>query len=333
MTALSGHYWTVAPVVRALLRPPAAPPGEPFGIDVVDPTVGRVRLTGVLHAPGAATTLLVALHGLGGSIESSYLKRFASAAVGRGYACLRFDLRGAGGDSADFYHAGLTSDLAAVLAAPRLASFSQIVLVGFSLGGQLALRWAGELEDAGDPRLAAVAGVCSPLDLDLGAGAIDAWFNAPYRAWILSGLCELADRVERFRPLPVDRAARRRIATIREWDTRIVAPRWGFASAEDYYRKVSAAGTLGGIRRPSWIVLAQNDPMVPPATVRAALERASAAVEVTWTRRGGHVGFPAHLDLGQPDERGLAGQLLGWIESKVPQTTLETQLRFSKLLP
>jgi len=316
VTALSGHYWTVAPVARALLRPPAAPPGEPFGLEVVDPTVGRVGLTGVLHAPDSATTLLVALHGLGGSIESSYLKRFASAAVARGYACLRLDLRGAGGDSADFYHAGLTSDLAAVLAAPRLAGFARVVLVGFSLGGQLALRWAGELEGGGDPRLAAVVGVCSPLDLELGAAALDAWDNTPYRAWVLAGLRDLADRVERFRPLPVDRAARRRIATIRAWDTRIVAPRWGFASAEDYYARVSAAGTLGGIRRPSWIVLSRNDPMVPPATVRAALERVSDAVEVTWTRRGGHVGFPPDLDLGQPGERGLAGQLLAWIASR-----------------
>lgn len=317
MTALSGHFWTVAPVVRALLRPPAAPTGEPFSLELVDPVAGRVGLTGFLHAPAAATTLLVALHGLGGSIESSYLKRFASAAVGRGYACLRLDLRGAGGDSADFYHAGLTSDLAAVLAAPGLAGFSQVVLVGFSLGGQLALRWAGELESGGDARLAAVVGVCSPLDLDLGAGAIDGWPNAPYRAWILSGLRELADRVERFRPLPVDRAARRRIATIREWDARLVAPRWGFDSAEDYYRKVSAAGTLGGIRRPSWIVLSANDPMVPPATVEAALTLASPAVEVGWTSRGGHVGFPPDLDLGQAGERGLAGQLLGWIASRL----------------
>ncbi len=323
--ALAGHWWTVAPVVRAGLAPPPVPPSEPFRITIEDPTIGSIPLGGALHVPAGARALVVALHGLGGTSESSYIRRFASAAVARGFACLRFNLRGADGSAPDYYHAGLTRDVAAALAAPALARFEAIALVGFSLGGQVALRWAGELGAAGDPRLAAIAAVCSPVDLERGATALDASANAPYRAWILSGMRALADAVERFRPLPVDRAARRRIRTIREWDHRLVAPRWGFASAEDYYARASAAPLLGEIRRPTWIVLAEHDPMVPAASVRPALGDLSPAVTVTWSARGGHVGFPAGLDLGQPGARGLASQVLTWLGGRLSQGEVSAQ--------
>ncbi|MEO7795818.1 MAG: hypothetical protein ABIV06_13700, partial [Thermoanaerobaculia bacterium] len=108
---LSGKFWTVAPAALAYFRPPRAPAHEPFHLVVGDPLVGEVRLSGALHAPPSARTLILALHGLGGSIESSYMRRFATAAVAAGYACLRLNHRGAERAAQDYYHAGLTADL------------------------------------------------------------------------------------------------------------------------------------------------------------------------------------------------------------------------------
>ena len=124
-----------------------------------------------------------------------------------------------------------------------------------------------------------------------------------------------AEKVEAVRPgaIAAPRALRDRVATIRAWDGLVVAPRWGFASAEDYYARASAAPLLGAIRLPTWMVLAENDPMVPPQTVRPSLANVSTSTEVTWTRRGGHVGFPPDLDLGRDGELGLDDQLLAWM--------------------
>jgi len=310
---LSGQFWTVGPAAIALVRLPDVPPHESFHLEVDDPTVGRICLTGFLHAPPAARRLLIALHGLGGSAESSYMRYFARSAVAAGFACLRLNLRGAERQAADYYHAGLTVDLEAVLAAPGLAKFERIGVVGFSLGGHVALRYTAERPEATDPRLAAVAAVCAPLDLDRGATALDspgAWL---YRQYILPGLRSQLDAVEKLRPVPCDRARRARVRGIREWDGLVVAPRWGFASPEEYYERASVAPILERIRLPAWIIESENDPMVPTWTLLPALARVSPTTEVTWTKRGGHVGMPRDLDLGRPGPRGLHAQLLAWM--------------------
>ncbi|MEO8195652.1 MAG: alpha/beta fold hydrolase [Thermoanaerobaculia bacterium] len=310
---LSGQFWTVGPAALALVRLPAVPAQEPFSLAVADPAVGPVLLSGFLHAPAAARTLVVALHGLGGSADSSYMRYFAHQAVVAGHACLRLNHRGAERAAADYYHAGLTVDLESVLAAPALARFQSIAIVGFSLGGHVVLRYAAERPGATDPRLAAIAAVCSPVDLDKGATALDAPGAWIYRRYILPGLRRHLGSVERHRPVPVDRARRARVRGIREWDGLIVAPRWGFASAEDYYARASVAPILDRIALPAWIVESENDPMVPVWTLTDALARVSPSTEVTWTKRGGHVGMPRDLDLGRPGAKGLHAQLLAWL--------------------
>ncbi len=316
-TSFSGKFWTVAPAALSYFRPPSAPPHEPFRLVVEDPTVGPIALSGALHAPPAARTLIVALHGLGGSAESSYLRQFATAAVAAGHACLRLNHRGAEREAQDYYHAGLTIDLEAVLGAEPLARFERVGLVGFSLGGHVALRYAAERPGRTDPRLAAVAAVCAPLDLDRGATALDGPGTWLYRRYLLPGLQQHVDAVERLRPVPADRARRARVRGIREWDGLIVAPRWGFASAEDYYARASVAPILDRIDLPAWIIESENDPMVPVWTVERALERVSPTTEVTWTPRGGHVGMPRDLDLGRPGPKGLHGQLLAWLAGQL----------------
>ena len=148
--SLAAHARTVWPVVRRLAGTPPAPPSEPWSIEIPDPDVGPVRLSGRLRTPSAGergSTLLVLVHGLGGSVDSSYMLRTAAVADALGLASLRLGLRGADRRGADFYHAGLSSDLGWVLESPELAAFERVLLFGFSLGGHLCLRFATEAAD------------------------------------------------------------------------------------------------------------------------------------------------------------------------------------------
>lgn len=319
-TALSGHWWTLGPGTKALIRAPTTSASRPFRTEIDDPVAGRLALTGRLHEPAEASELAVVVHGLAGNCERGYARQFARRAAEAGLACLRLNLRGADHQAPDFYHAGLTEDLRAALAASELARYERVVLVGFSLGGHVALRWGAEAAAEprrADRRVAAIATVCAPLDLDRGATALDAPRNWLYRTYLLRGMKTFADAVERVRPdaIATPRERRNRAATMREWDGLVVAPRWGFASAEDYYARASAGPRLAEIRLPTWMVLSEHDPMVPPETVRPSLAGVSASSEITWTSRGGHVGFPPDLDLGRGNSHGfgLDSQLLAWL--------------------
>ena len=296
-----------------LRRPPlaAALRDAPWRAVVVDPERGPVPLGGWFGSGTGGDTVVVLLHGLGGSAESPYLAATAAACQASGLATLRFGLRGSDGKAGDFYHAGLTADVAAALAAEELAPFRRLVLVGFSLGGHVALRFATEAHDA---RLAAVAAVCSPLELQPAQRFFDrpvpaAW---PYRLYILGRLkrlyAEIAARGAV--PTPVERV--RRVRTLREWDDLTVVPRFGFASPEDYYARASVGPRLRQLAVPAMLVACPSDPMVPESSIAEAAALAGGALDVRWVRRGGHVGFPPDLDLGFVGPRGLPGQLAAW---------------------
>ena len=296
-----GHVWTVGAKLRQWVRPLAAPPAEPWQAVVEDPVVGPVRLSGRLHR-GAATAdgaesdeLVVLLHGLGGTIDSHYMPRGALAAEAAGLACLLLNLRGADYSGEDFYHAGLTADVHAALASPALRAYRRIYVLGYSMGGHLALRFATE---AGDPRVARVAAVCAPLDLGRSQAAIDGPNRWLYRRYLLANLARLYATVAARRPLPVPVAEVARLRTIREFDERVVAPRHGFAGADDYYARASVAPRLGQLRVPALLVNSLGDPMVAAHAVLPVLARPAPRLAVRWVAEGGHVGFPRGVELG-----------------------------------
>jgi predicted alpha/beta-fold hydrolase len=284
-----GHLWTIGPRLRHAVRPLTCPESRPWETIVEDPQIGPVRLTGRLREVPGAEELLVLVHGLGGSINSHYMPRGAAAAERAGLSCLRLNLRGADRQGTDYYHAGLTADLHAALASPELRPYRRLYVLGYSMGGHVSLRLGTE---AADPRLAAVAAVCAPLDLALSQREIDAPVLWLYRRYLLVNLGTLYAGVAARRPVPFPVERLGEIRTFWEWDNRIVAPRFGFAGAADYYARASVAPRLGELRIPALLLNAERDPMVPARSVRPALTGASSRLTVTWLRRGGHVSFP-----------------------------------------
>jgi predicted alpha/beta-fold hydrolase len=317
--SLGGHYWTLAPFFdRELLarrRALAAPHALPWTIEVPDPDLGSVRLTGRLHAPPGAERCILLIHGLGGNCLSSYLGGVVLAAWAHPIACLCINLRGADGLGEDFYHAALTADLHAALASPELAPYRDLYVVGFSLGGHLALRLATEAHDA---RLRAVAAICAPLDLQRSQAALDARRRLAYRQYVLRRLkaSYVAVAARRALRIPLDRVLR--VNEIWEWDELTVVPRFGFGNPAEYYRRASVAPQLGSLRVPALLVQTENDPMVTAASVRPALGAALPLLDVRWLERGGHVGFPGALDLGEAAPLGLAPQVLSWLTAHAP---------------
>ena len=307
--SLAGHYWTVAsPLTHALVRR-AAHPSTRWQVHVEDPRAGRVRLGGLLRIVPGARGLVVIIHGLGGRPTSHYCARAAAMAEASGLSSLRFGMRGTDHLSEDFGHAGLVEDLDVALASAELQAHERLYVLGYSIGGHVALRFAAS---AHEPKLRAAAAICAPLDLMVSADAFDRRIAWPYRRHVLRGLKRIYRDIAARREVPTPPSVVDRVRTIRELDHLTVVPRHGFASVDDYYRRESVAPRLGDLRVPSLLVAAEGDPMVPAATLRHALN-GSAALRVVWTPRGGHVSFPGDLDLGLAGRAGLEAQVMGWL--------------------
>lgn len=313
-TAL-GHIATVSGFAKGQLRPERPPVDEPFAITIPDAALGTVPLTGRL-AHGERRSLVVIVHGMGGSIESAYVVRAANAAVRAGHAALRIHLRGGDGSGADVYHAGLGSDLGALVASPELAKFESIAIVGYSLGGHVTLRHAAD--GPWDPRLRAFAALSPPIDLDRGTLAIQRVDRRPYQEFILKSMRAQLVQVSKHRPLAVGPdEVERRIRTIRDWDREVICPRFGFASLEAFYEDEAVGPRLPNIRVPTLLVIADRDPMIAIDTVVPWLHGASEAMTIVRKRRGGHVAFPADAGLTGERGAGMENEVMRWLSARL----------------
>jgi len=276
---LGGDLQTVRnAIVRP--RPPIENwPGEAVEFDMADGTGDR--LSGLLHRPKAETRkrpLALLIHGIGGSLESSYIRTSAVHLLRAGYPVLRLNLRGAGGgNTKEFYHAGRTQDLKRVVdALDGHVAAQGVVPVGFSLGGNMLLKYLAEC-GAMAPVLAAIT-ISAPIDLAAAQRRIARARNRVYQRQMLGWL-----RSERGLRLPSH------LRTMIEFDEHVVAPTNGFKDAQDYYRQCSAVSSLGAIRRPTLLIHAQDDPWIPADDYRAATPNPNLISLIPHS--GGHVGF------------------------------------------
>jgi len=256
---------------------------------------------------------LILVHGLEGSSQAGYARSMAHAALEAGYATHRFNLRGCGGSeslSASSYHSGQTSDLLHVVRERKRASGGPVYLAGFSLGGNVVLKLAGELGDAGPRLLAGVCAISTPIDLAACVKALDRRANLIYARRFLS---RLKDRV-RIRHAqsphlyPLEPLAK--IRTIYEFDDCYTARVFGFGDAANYYRTQSSNQFLERIRLPALVVIAKDDPMIPFHVYDHPAFTQNPHLRLVAVDHGGHLGFIAR----RRPRFWLDGLVMEWLE-------------------
>jgi predicted alpha/beta-fold hydrolase len=243
----------------------------------------------------AARLTVVLVHGLEGSSDSRYIQGIAARAWASGWNVVRMNMRTCGGTETltpTLYHSGLSGDVGVVVRhyAERFG-LERVALAGYSMGGNLVLKLAGEWGGKRGP-LCAVAAVCPAIDLATGSDALHEGFNRLYEWNFLRGL--LARYKRKAKLFPGIYASRKSIGpvrSIREFDDKIVARYWGFRDADDYYDRAAAARVVDQIAVPTLVLHAQDDPFIRLLPETRAKLLANQHVTLIETRHGGHCAY------------------------------------------
>lgn len=249
-------------------------------------------IPGPAHSPH-----LLLLHGLEGSLRSHYSNGILSAASDAGWTARLLLFRSCGSTvnrTRRFYHSGDTADVRYVInELVRKLPASELCLVGVSLGGNVLLKYLGERASDVPQNIRAAAAISVPYDLGRSAARINRGFSRIYQRFFLGSLkAKLLVKKDAFPDLP-EKASIRKLGTMVEFDDLVTAPLHGFHDASDYYRQSSALGYLDGIRTPTLLLSAFDDPFLPPAVLDEVKEKArrNPALHIEFHPHGGHVGF------------------------------------------
>lgn len=245
--------------------------------------------------------LAIITHGLEGCADADYIRGVGTALNAAGWDALAWNFRGCGAELnrlPRFYHSGETGDLGCIIE-HAARQYSQIVLVGFSLGGNVTLKYLGE----GQVHDAVCAGIAVsvPVDLAASARALDSrWSNRIYlKRFITTLVAKVEAKAVRF-PEHFDIAGVRKIRSFAQFDDRYTAPLHGFRDAEDYWTRSSARQYLPRITVPTLLLNARNDPFLTDESFPVAEAEGNPHLFLEMPESGGHVGF---LDLANGLER------------------------------
>jgi predicted alpha/beta-fold hydrolase len=268
---------------------PALPgPTETLDVPVADRSAVRLRID---RPDAAAKGTLLLIHGMGGSADSKYMRHSATQALARDWTVARMNLRNCGATEAlsqTLYNAGQSDDVGYVLDALTEARCPHpLAAMGFSLGGNILLRYAARAEH--DCRADAVAAINPPIDLERCASELERPVNRLYQLYYVKQLRAQLDAVLRVRELTWAPPRPNRIRSVREFDDLYTAPDAGYPTAEAYYAASSAGPCLGQMRRPALILSAANDPFVPAEIFSA--HHGLATIRFIHPERGGHCGY------------------------------------------
>jgi hypothetical protein len=290
----NAHLQTI--VGNFLPRPPLGLTSTSETVEV-DPVDGS-RVLCYCHwqsAPERSRRLtLVLVHGLEGSSESRYMQGITARAWAAGCNVIRMNMRTCGGTETltpTLYHSGLSSDVGAVVRHfSQQHDLNRVALVGYSMGGNMVLKLAGEWGNA--QPLAAIATVCPAIDLAVGADALHEPLNRAYEWKFLRGLmARYARKAALFPHIYAPRKAIGKVRSIREFDDKILARYWDFENADDYYHRAASARVVEKIAVPTLILRAEDDPFIRLLPETQAKLRANPCVTLIESPHGGHCGF------------------------------------------
>ena len=239
--------------------------------------------------------VLAIVHGLEGSADSFYVQGIAEKAFRRGFHVVRLNQRNCGGTerlTPTLYNSGMSGDYRAVF--EELASgdgFEQIFFAGYSMGGNLVTKMAGEFGDDVPRALRGVCGVCPALDLSACADALELRENYFYQRHFVNGLMARYARKVQLLPDRYPRNGFPRVRTVREFDDVITAPCFGFKDAEEYYEAAGAKKVIAQVRVPTLLITAEDDPFVPYVSFLAARVDRNPAIQFLAPKQGGHCAF------------------------------------------
>jgi len=314
LQTIAGNFWK---------RPDA---GAQFPIERrLVPTEPGVKVLVESQRPaGSALGEIVMVHGLEGSGKAGYMRSLATAALRAGFAAHRFHMRTCGGTGHlcnTLYHAGLTCDLLAFLRELGAPAF----LVGFSLGGNVVLKLAGELGESAlgestldkatldkstlgkSVQLRGVCAISTPIDLAACARRIGQRDNLIYERSFASRMAA--------RLLATGRYSRRDLAglsSVFQIDDRITAPSFGFGNALNYYKTQSAARYLDAIRVPALLIQAKDDTFIPFGVFESQAVKSNPHIELVATEHGGHLGFIGR----RPHRFWVDAAIMEWIQAR-----------------
>jgi uncharacterized protein len=287
----SGHWMTI--FCWAARRRFQLPPPERRLFQVTPDT--QVVADCYWQPDRAARLTVLALHGLEGSSEAHYMRGLAEKALRAGCNAILLNQRNCGGTEhlgPGLYHSGLVDDAAFVIREiARTDAVARVAVIGYSLGGNLALRLAGTHGPQDLPMLRCVGAVSPVLELEACVRALERRSNVLYQWNFVRNLKARMRRKDRCYPgrFPLERLWK--VRSIRQFDDAYTAPHFGFASAEDYYHRVSGMRVVDRVRVPALIIASADDPFVPVELFRNPALTGNPHITLLVTEHGGHCGF------------------------------------------
>ncbi len=255
--------------------------------------------------------IVLILHGLEGSIHSSYAKGMLHAIQQQGWRGVFMHFRGCSGEMnrhPQSYHSGDTKDVARIVDALRQREkCNTVAAIGFSLGGNVLLKWLGEM--GADIPLCAAVGISVPFELGKSAARVQQGFSRVYQQHFMRSLRKkIQDKFET-QPAPIPLPVLNELHSVREFDDKVTAPLHGFADAEDYYQRCSSRQFLKNIAVPTLLLQSKDDPFMT-IDLLPDQQELSSHVKFELTEQGGHVGFVSGFIPWRP---------LYWLEKRVPE--------------
>jgi predicted alpha/beta-fold hydrolase len=283
-----GHAQTIYP---AMFRRPAPVAARAGRLELADGDFIDLEWSGK-----ESPRLAILSHGLEADMHTGYIVGMAGALIRRGWDVLRWNFRGCGGTPnrlLRMYHSGATEDLHAVVChALAHHPARSIDLIGFSLGGNLTLKYLGEGPAELQPRLHRAVAISVPCDLACSSRQLALPANRVYMDRFMAALRAKIRAKQRVFPGQLDLTGLDRIRTFQEFDDRFTAPLHGFRDAEDYWARSSSRPFLPHITLPTLLINAANDPFLGPGCYPWEEAADSGFFHFESPATGGHVGFP-----------------------------------------